>query len=156
MKRLVIYTDASVIGGCEDSEYQAASLALWQRFIQGTHTLALSAHTLREIQGAPEAVRKHLRDVPEQHQLVFPDSQEASDLAEAYLRHGVVGPGSRADALHVALASAGRTDVLVSWNFKHIVNLGRIRLFQAVNIENGYGSIEIRTPREVIGDEEGV
>ena len=56
MKRLVIYTDASVIGGCEDSEYEAASLALWERFIQGTHTLALSAHTLREIRTPREVI----------------------------------------------------------------------------------------------------
>jgi hypothetical protein len=64
----------------------------------------------------------------------------------------VVGPGSYADALHVALATVGRVDVLVSWNFKHIVNLGRIRLFQAVNLERGYGMLEVRTPKEVLDD----
>ena len=81
------------------------------------------------------------------------DSPEAETLAEAYLSHGIVGPGSRSDALHVALATMGRVDVLVSWNFKHIVNLGRIRLFNAVNLELGYGLIEIRTPKEVVPDE---
>ena len=68
----------------------------------------------------------------------------------------LIGPGSRSDALHVALATIGRVEVLVSWNFKHIVNLGRIRLFNAVNLEQGYGLIEIRTPREVLADEEVV
>jgi hypothetical protein len=57
-------------------------------------------------------------------------------------------------ALHVALATVGRVDVLVSWNFRHIVNLGRIRLFNAVNLEQGYGLIEIRTPKEVLPHEE--
>ena len=71
-------------------------------------------------------------------------------VAEAYLRRGVVGPGSHADALHVALATVGRVDALVSWNFKHMVNLGRIRLFNSVNLELGYGTIEIRTPKEVL------
>jgi hypothetical protein len=54
----------------------------------------------------------------------------------------------------VALASIGRSDVLVSWNFKHIVNLGRIRLFNAVNLEQGYGLVEIRTPKEVLYEQE--
>jgi hypothetical protein len=73
-----------------------------------------------------------------------------------YLFHGILGPGSRSDALHVALATIGRVDVLVSWNFRHIVNLGRIRLFNAVNLEQGYGFIEIRTPKEVLSGEKDV
>lgn len=84
------------------------------------------------------------------------DDEEADALAEAYLEHHVVGPGSRSDALHVALAVVSACDVLVSWNFKHIVNLGRIRLFHAVNMERGYGPIEIRSPKEILVDEEGV
>ena len=70
-----------------------------------------------------------------------------------YVPFLVVGPGSRSDALHVALASVGRVDVMVSWNFKHIVNLNRIRLFNAVNLEEGYSLIEIRTPKEVLYEE---
>ena len=150
MRNLLMYVDTSVIGGCEDAEFAAGSRALWEHFVSGRHTLIVSAHTLRELQGAPEAVRKRLMDVPEGHQIVLADSAEAAELADAYLARGVVGPGSHADALHVALASVGRTDVLVSWNFRHIVNLGRIRLFHSVNIERGYGSIEIRSPTEVL------
>jgi hypothetical protein len=149
MKRL-IYADASVIGGCDDVEFASDSLALWERFIRGLDTLVLSAHTLRELQGAPEAVRNRVIQVPEANIIVLPDSDEAHELADAYLARGVVGPGSRADALHVALATVGRVDVIVSWNFRHIVNLGRIRLFQSVNLEKGYGLIEIRSPTEVL------
>ena len=79
---------------------------------------------------------------------------EADALADAYLGHGIIGPGSRSDALHVALATIGRVDVLVRWNVRHIVNLGKIRLFNAVNLEQGYGLIEIRTLREVLADED--
>ena len=154
MKRLHVYVDASVVGGCEDVEFSTDSLAMWRRFVSGGFVLVLSQHTLRELQGAPDAVRGHLLDVPQANQIVLGDSPEADDLADAYLARGVVGPGSRSDALHVALASVGRSDVLVSWNFKHIVNLGRIRLFNAVNIEQGYGLVEIRTPREVLYEQE--
>lgn len=71
-------------------------------------------------------------------------------MANACLNRGIVGPGSQADALHVAMATIGGADVLVSWNFKHIVNLGKIRLFNAVNLEQGYKVLEIRTPKEVL------
>jgi hypothetical protein len=150
MKRLFIYTDASVVGGCEDPDFSKDSLALWDRFIDGRHTLVLSPHTLRELQGAPEAVRAHLLRVPPEHQIVLTDTAEVQELADAYVRRGIVGAGAHADAIHVALATVGPTDVLVSWNFRHIVNLGRIRLFNSVNIELGYGMLEIRSPREVL------
>jgi len=148
--------DASVVGGCEDAEFKADSLALWRRFVDGRYTLVLSAHTLRELAGAPEAVPAHLDEVPDTCQLLLNDSEEASELAAEYLRHGILGPGSHADALHIALATIGQADVLVSWNFRHIVNLGRIRLFNGVNLELGYGPLEIRTPKEVLGYEEDV
>ena len=153
MKRPYIYVDASAIGGCEDSEFAEPSLSLWRLFIKGMLIQVLSEHTLRELSGAPENVRAHLLDVPAAHQIILSDTPEADILAEAYLSHGIVGPGSRSDALHVALATVAHVDVLVSWNFKHIVNLDRIRLFNAVNLEQGYGLIEIRTPREVLPDE---
>ena len=149
MRRLLIYTDTSVIGGCEDPEFSTDSLGLWKQFVLGAHTLVLSAHTLRELLGAPKPVRQRLMEVPEAHQIVLADSWEVDELSQAYLERGIVGQGSRSDAIHVALATVGRIHVLVSWNFKHIVNLGRIRLFNSVNIEFGYGTLEIRTPTEV-------
>ncbi len=154
MKKLHIYVDTSVIGGCEDEEFLAASRKLWSTFLAGEHILIISDLTLQEIEAAPPEVRRHLEDVPAAHQVQVELDTEARGLAEAYVAHGVVGPGSLADALHVALATVNCADVLVSWNFKHIVNLGRIRLFNAVNLEQGYGLIEIRTPQEVLYEED--
>ena len=154
MKKLHIYVDTSVIGGCEDEEFSAASLTLWSRFRSGESMLVISDLTIQEIADAPASVRRHLENIPPAHQIQIGLSAEAKELADAYLAHGVVGPGSLADALHVALATVNGVDVLVSWNFKHIVNFGRIRLFNAVNLEQGYGLIEIRTPREVLHEAE--
>lgn len=105
---------------------------------------------------APSKVRARINEIPEEHQAIIPDSDDASALAQAYLDHGVVGPGSRADALHVALATVGGADVLVSWNFKHIVKLEKIRVFNAVNLVEGYGLIEIRTPKDVLVNEASI
>jgi hypothetical protein len=57
------------------------------------------------------------------------------------------------DALHIAVATVIGIDVLVSWNFKHIVNLDKIKLFNSVNLREGYSVLEIRTPREVVENE---
>jgi predicted nucleic acid-binding protein len=154
MKRPHIYVDTSVIGGCEDEEFSAVSRRLWSKFRAGEYTLVISDLTMQEIEGAPANVRRHLEDVPASHQALVTVGEEVKELADAYLARGVVGRGSLADALHVALATVSAVDVLVSWNFKHIVNLGRIRLFNAVNLEQGYGLIEIRTPQEVLYEPE--
>lgn len=154
MKKLHIYVDTSVIGGCEDEEFSAVSRHLWSKFRVGEYILVISDLTIQEIEAAPADVRRHLEDIPAGHQIQVGLSTEAEELADAYVAHGVVGPGSLADALHVAMATVSGVDVLVSWNFKHIVNLGRIRLFNAVNLEQGYGLTEIRTPREVLHEED--
>lgn len=154
MKKLHIYVDTSVIGGCEDEEFSAVSLRLWSKFRSGAYLLVISDLTIEEIAGAPARVRRHLEEIPTAHQIAVRLTEEARELAEAYLAHGVVGTGSLADALHVALATVSAVDVLVSWNFKHTVNFGRIRLFNAVNLEQGHGLIEIRTPREVLHEGE--
>ena len=73
------------------------------------------------------------------------------DLAEAYIA-AVLSSRMRVDAQHIAIATVGRVDVLVSWNFKHIVNLERIHGYNSVNLRKSYPMIEIRTPREVLSD----
>ena len=156
MKRLLIYVDASVVGGCEDREFAEGSLLLWQCFREGSYRMALSELTLSELKGAPGAVRKRIEEIVPANVVLLPDSDEADELASEYLRRGIVGPGSRADAEHVALATVAQADILVSWNFRHIVNVGRIRRFHAVNIELGYGTPEIRTPSEVLDYEEEI
>jgi len=147
--RLRIYVDTSVVGGCEDEEFSEASHRLFDAFVRGESTLVLSELTIRELEMAPAAVRDHLNRVPESNLEILPVSAEAEQLAIAYIADGAVGQKRLADALHIAIASVARTDVLVSWNFKHIVNLQRIHAYNAVNLKNGYPLLEIRTPIEI-------
>ncbi|MFY9824665.1 MAG: hypothetical protein WAM82_25025 [Thermoanaerobaculia bacterium] len=78
---------------------------------------------------------------------------EAKELAEAYITEGVIMERMRADAQHIAMAAVARVDVVVSWNFKHIVNLYRIHGYNSVNLRRGYPTLEIRAPREILPDE---
>jgi len=84
--------------------------------------------------------------------LVTPPEMER--LAGLYVASGVVPKRSWADARHIATATLSDVDVLVSWNFKHIVNLRRIRGYNAVNAGLGYQQLEIRTPQEVLDVED--
>ena len=74
---------------------------------------------------------------------------EALDLSARYAAHGIVPPRFRNDMLHIALATVADADILVSWNFKHIVRFDKIRAFNAVNLEAGYKTLAIHSPREV-------
>lgn len=148
-----VYVDASVVGGCEDEEFSEHSVRLMGCFARGEMTLVLSTLTVQELDAAPEGVRRRLGSVPEGFIETLQLDTEARELAEAYIEAGVITAKMRADAQHIAIATVDRVDVLVSWNFKHIVNLQRIRGYNSVNLRRGYPTLEIRTPREVLLDE---
>jgi len=149
-----IYTDTSVIGGCLDDEFRAHSVRLIRSFEMGSAIIVLSDLTRLELEDAPTAVRAVLHAVSETDREYVELTDEAAELAERYISEGVLDPTKRVDAQHIAIATVSRVDVLVSWNFKHIVNLERIRGYNSVNLRQGYPLLEIRTPAEVIGYEE--
>jgi len=148
-----IYVDASVVGGCEDDEFCGHSVRLMERFVRGDVILVVSTLTVQELAAAPNEVRRHLASVPEAHIETLQLGAEARELAEAYIAEGVTSAKMRADAQHIAIATVARVDVLVSWNFKHIVNLYRIHGYNSVNLRRGYPTLEIRAAREVLPDE---
>ena len=148
-----IYADTSAIAGCLDEEFREPSSRLMAFFARGELVLVLSDLTLREIGRAPAEVRRLLDQVPGDEIEMVSLTEEAADLAREYVRAGVVGARMLVDAEHIAVATVARVDVLVSWNFKHIVNLRRIRAYNSVNLRLGYPLLEIRAPREVLPDE---
>ena len=150
--KLRVYADTSVIGGCDDDEFSRPSRQLIDRFVRGDMTLALSSLTLRELEAAPKHVRDILRAVPPHHTEIVDLSDEAEKLAARYIERGAISPGMLADALHIAVATVAGVDVLVSWNFKHMVNLSRIQVYNGVNRDMGYAILDIRTPREICDD----
>lgn len=149
-----IYIDTSVIGGCLDDEFAGWSNVLFDEFRAGTKVAVVSDLTRLELEEAPQNVRDQLSSIPEEHiEDVFLD-EEALALADAYIHDGVVGNKHLVDAQHIAIATVERVDVLVSWNFKQIVNLDRVHAFNAVNLKRGYPVLEIRSPREVVHEKE--
>src|SRR3972149_11765612 len=149
-----IYTDTSVIGGCLDVESQAPSVRLFEKFRSGEAIVVLSDLTLLELANAPRKVRDLLKRIPEKYREYIGLTADAKKLAELYRSAGVLGPGKRIDAQHIAIATISRVNVLGSWNFRHIVNLERIRGYNSINVREGYPVLEIRSPWEVFVDEE--
>jgi hypothetical protein len=148
-----VYADTSVFGGCFEKEFEKWSNSLIDDFIRGEKILLVSAITLKELSMAPESVRDIINGIPKDHTEFLDFTPEAEKLAGIYIPEKAVSKKFEGDAYHIAIATVNRADVLVSWNFKHIVNLNRIRLYNSVNLKCGYSMIEIRTPMEVTDEE---
>lgn len=145
-----IYIDTSVIGGCFDEEFKEWSKKLIDEFKTGKKTVIISDVTLGELEDAPKHVRELIKAIPENYKEFVLLDDEAHELSSLYIKEKIVSPKSLLDTRHIAIATINRADILVSWNFKHIVNYKRIRLYNSVNLKYGYPVLEIRTPREVI------
>jgi predicted nucleic acid-binding protein len=143
-----IYKDTSVFGGHFDEEFEEHTIPLFDRIKEGEFIILYSTVTQDELENAPEKVKELVKSLKVDLTEFIETTDEAVDLATEYITEKVVGETSYADCLHIALATINRADFLVSWNFKHIVNIERIRGYNSINIKNGYKQLEIRSPRE--------
>ncbi len=129
-----IYTDTSVIGGCFDIEFEKYSLELIREFIKGSKIITLSDLTLQEIESAPNELSELLDSIPAQNIDYIELDDEARYLANKYVEEKAISQKYLVDSQHIAMATINKNDVLVSWNFKHIVNLRRINMYNSTNL----------------------
>lgn len=149
-RRLRIYIDTSVFGGYYDPEFREVTRKLFAEIKAGRFWVLVSPIVVKELQQAPEAVRNLLLDLPDEVMEAVPLTEDAIALRDAYIAAGVVTKKSLDDATHIAIASVARADLIVSWNFKHIVHFDKIRGYHAINIREGYSQVPIHSPREVV------
>lgn len=147
-----IYVDTSVFGGCFDPEFEYWSKQLIDFFVIGKYNAVISEVTEFELKFAPEHVKQILDDIPRKHLEIVKFTDEVKKLSENYIKEKIVTKKSLADTQHIATATIQQVDLLVSWNFKHIVNFDKIRLYNSVNLKNGYRVLEIRNPRDLTND----
>jgi len=148
-----IYVDTSVIGGCADIEFAEDSVRLMDSAKAGRVVLLVSDVVVRELTDAPPSIVQLFDELPASAVEVVSLSDEVLRLRDAYLAAGVVGPKWMDDATHVAAATVARADAIVSWNFKHIVRLDKIKAYNEVNARLGFDAVTILTPKEVIYDD---
>ena len=152
-KTLNWYIDTSVIGGYFDVEFEKETKLLFQSILNNEFHVIYSTVTEDELINAPEKVKELLNLIPNENKTRIDLTEEAVMLGDTYIAENVVGKTSREDCFHIALATIFKADILVSWNFKHIVNVMRIRGYNAVNIKLGYSPIDIRSPKEIVNYE---
>ena len=153
-KKLNLYIDTSVIGGYFDVEFEEETKMLFGSIFNNEFHVIYSSVTEDELINAPKKVKELLNSIPNESKTKIELTEEAVMLSDSYIAENVVGRTSREDCFHIALATIHKADVLVSWNFKHIVNVMRIRGYNAVNIKLGYSTIDIRSPNEIINYED--
>jgi len=147
------YADTSVYGGVADREFAGPSRRFFDAARAGALRLVTSPLVEDELRQAPKPVRDFFV-VMREHSEIVTVTAEVKALQFAYMQAGIVAPRWSQDALHVATATVAMCRIIVSWNFKHIVNFRRIPLYNAVNAAHGHGSIAIYSPLEVTGDED--
>ncbi len=145
-----IYIDTSIVGGYFDEEFKEATTKLFERLENEEIIFVVSDLLDIELINAPQLVRELLLAYSADKFQRVELTEEALKLADAYIVEKVVGKTSIEDCRHIALATINKVDVLASWNFKHIVNLNRIKGYNSVNLRHGYSIIEIRSPKELV------
>ena len=145
-----IYIDTSVIGGYFDIEFEVATKKLFERIINKDFDIYFSEVNETELILAPKHIQEVKDLIPAECYKYLELNEEAKKLAETYVAEKILGQASMNDAYHIAIASVNRLDCLVSWNFKHIVNFDKIKLFNSINLKSGYPLIDIRTPLEFL------
>ncbi len=147
------YFDTSVFGGVFDPEFEEDSVLLFEKVGLGQIKCVFSNLTESELSNAPERVKNFFLNLGDEHKELILITPEALELAKTYIHDNVVGPTSIDDCIHIAIATLSKVDILVSWNFKHIVNVYRIRGYNSVNLRLGHSTLDIRSPKEIVGNE---
>jgi predicted nucleic acid-binding protein len=149
MKTCTLYLDTSAIGGYFDDEWEGATRELWRQMEAGLWRFVTSLVAVEELMEAPERVRS-LFLCSFQADCLLEMTEDIQTLAAAYVSQGVVSQKYRDDARHVAACTVHGIGLLVSWNFKHLVNVRREAGFNGVNLLHGYPAIRIVNPLQLI------
>jgi len=147
LKKQRIYIDTSIVGGYFDYEFKEATVKLFERLENNEIIFVISDLLDLELLNAPLHIREHLHKYSPNKFERIELTEESIKFADSYIENG---RASIEDCRHIALATIGKVDVLVSWNFKHIVNLNRIKGYNSVNLRLGYSMIEIRSPKDLV------
>jgi len=145
-KKTSLYLDTSIFGGYYDDVFLQDTRLLFEKIRSGKYKVFISNLTRTELKNAPENVRELLNTF---NWKSLTATSFCKSLANEYIKEKVVGETSKDDCVHIATATVNNIDVLVSWNFKHIVNIERMKGYNSVNVKHGYKHLEIHSPKEM-------
>lgn len=157
MRKLKVYLDTSVISYLQQEdapERMKDTLELWKDLMEGKYDIYLSRVTLEEVGKCPEPKRSvlynYLSDIVYTKLEI---NEEILVLAQKIIDMGILRPKSFDDCQHIASAVVSGCDCIISWNFKHIVNIKTIRGVRAITNLEGYKGIDIINPSVLLESE---
>ena len=158
MKKMRFYLETSVwnfLVSDEISDKQLATKRFFEEVKLKNHRIYLSPLVIIEMNRTKETnIINKLKDAliryrPE----LLAEQPDILLLSERYCKEGIIPEKYRNDAIHIAYVSFYELDAIISWNLRHIVKMRTRRLVNYINLLEGYRSIEMVTPEEVIEDE---
>ena len=152
MKKLRVYLDTSIFNfAFSDQTPKEKEITLKMLDQIDRHEAYISDLTIAEINRCPQPKQKQLIDLISKYDLnELTLSEPAKELAVKYIQEGIIPQKYEADAFHIAIASINEIDVIVSWNFEHMVKLKTKREVVGINVFMGYKEIDIYSPWEVV------
>lgn len=157
MSKLKVYLDTSVVSYLEQEDAPEKMLItrrLWQRFIDGEYDIFLSNLTLEEVRACGEPKRsKFSAELDLIKFSTIEMSKEILAIADQIISSGILTQKSRSDCRHIGAAVMAGCDCILSWNFKHLVNVNTIRGVRAITNLCGLKPIEIISPMVLLESE---
>ena len=153
-----IYLDTSVVSYLNQPDMPDKmndTLALWEEIKAGEYKAVISEITTRKLMNCAEPKRSIMADYLNEADFeVLTINDEIKELAQEIINRGILTPKSLDDCTHIAVAIINNCDIIVSWNFKHLVNVRTINGVLAITVSNHYKQIDIYTPSVLLkGDE---
>ena len=156
-RKLKVYLDTSVISHLwqiDAPEKMQETLALWEEFKKGKFDIYISLLTIEEVNGCSEIKRKKLSEYLKQIEYKVLDvTDEAQKIADMIVDMKILTKKSIDDCTHIGVAVSNGLDYLISWNFKHMVNIKTVNGVRAISLLNGYKNIDLVTPTYFLGEE---
>jgi len=158
LRKLRVYLDTSVISHLDQQdspEYMQITKKFWEELKQGKYNVYISSTVITELNKCKEPKRSRLLEYMSQIELTRVEiNRQVLELAQRYVNEYIIPSRFFDDAVHIAVASINECDILVSWNFKHIVRYKTIQGVNAINKLMGYREIQLVSPLMMLEVEE--
>jgi rRNA-processing protein FCF1 len=158
LKKLKIYLETTIFNfvfADDAPEKRRDTMKLFEEIKQEKYIPYTSEYVLQELEKAEEPKKKQMINLIEQYKMKFLEANEnAVFLANKYVDENIIPMKYRNDGLHIAIATINDLDIIVSFNFQHIVKMKTIVGTESINLREGYKRIGIYSPTEVIENDE--
>ena len=136
-------------------EKQKDNITLFEDIKNGLFEPYTSTIVVDELLKSSEPKKSKMLDLISKYDIsVLPATDEIDELAKEYVKSSIIPEKYTDDARHIACATIYNIDIIVSWNFKHIVKRKTIIMTEQINLMQGYKNVEIYSPSEVVSNDE--